>query len=335
MANRSRTKASPKRATAARKSAKAARKTAKAARQAATSVPKTATSVRKTSAAARKTSASVPKTSAAARKATTGARKATTGARKTADALRSAGDTPQNPLPVAVPRKRKPRPVARRTRESLAARRERALRILAALRETYPHATCALRHGSAYELLVATILSAQCTDERVNQVTPNLFRTWPDAAALAEADPAELEAAIRSTGFYRNKTRSLLGMARQVVERHGGEIPDTLPDLLALPGVARKTANCVLGTWFGRNEGIVVDTHVGRVALRLRLLRTARNDKDAVRIEQDLMELFPRESWTYLAHALIEHGRKICTARKPKCAQCPLAPDCPSALTFG
>jgi endonuclease-3 len=228
-------------------------------------------------------------------------------------------------------RKRGARPARR---ETDAARRARAVRILERLRETYPDATCALHHDSALSLLVATILSAQCTDERVNMVTPDLFRRYPDARALAAADVADLEAAIRSTGFYRNKTKSLLGMARRLCEEHGGEVPDTMEALLNLPGVARKTANCVLGTWYGKNEGIVVDTHVGRVALRLRLAPSARTDKDAERIERDLMSLFPQPTWTWLAHALIDHGRKICIARKPKCEICPLAPDCPSAFTF-
>lgn len=178
---------------------------------------------------------------------------------------------------------------------------------------------------------MATILSAQCTDERVNQVTPALFRRYPDVQALAAADPDELEELIRSTGFFRNKTRSLIGMAKAVCERYGGEIPDDMEALLSLPGVARKTANCVLGTWFRQNEGVVVDTHVGRLASRLRLLVRARNDKDAVRIEQDLMKLFPRDAWTYLSHALIEHGRRVCTARGPKCGACRLADQCPSA----
>lgn len=227
------------------------------------------------------------------------------------------------------------RPRAVKSRETQAQLRERAERILAALRQAYPGATTALHHRNAYELLVATILSAQCTDERVNVVSPAVFRQYPDAAALAAARPDELELLIRSTGFYRNKTKSLLGMSRMVREEFGGQVPDTMEDLLALPGVARKTANCVLGTWFGKNEGIVVDTHVGRVSLRLRLLTTARDDKDALRIEQDLMRLFPREAWTFLAHALIRHGRRACTARKPRCGQCPLAEDCPSAGRVG
>jgi endonuclease-3 len=230
---------------------------------------------------------------------------------------------------AARPRPRK-RPTVKRTRETAAARAARALRILDTLRRTYPGADCALRHRSAYELLVATILSAQCTDERVNQVTPELFARFPNAAALARAEEGELQAQIRSTGFFRNKAKSLLGMARRVCEQFGGRVPDTMDALLTLPGVARKTANCVLGTWFGKNEGIVVDTHVGRLAQRLGLLTAARNDKDAVKIEQDLMRLFPRESWTFLAHALIHHGRQVCQARKPRCEVCPLRPDCPT-----
>lgn len=226
------------------------------------------------------------------------------------------------------------RPRAVRGRESLTARRARTERILAALKASYADATCALHHRDAYELLVATILSAQCTDERVNQVTPNLFRKYPDAAALAQADPEDLTTLIKSTGFFRNKTRSLLGMAQRVVAEHDGAVPDNMPDLLQLPGVARKTANCVLGAWFGQNEGIVVDTHVGRLALRLRLLMTAKNDKDAVRIEQDLMQLVPREDWTWLSHALIEHGRRVCTARKPRCGDCVVQAECPSAFQF-
>lgn len=228
-------------------------------------------------------------------------------------------------------RKPAPAPRRRRPRETHDERRARAERLLERLRAAYPTATCALHHDSAYTLLVATILSAQCTDERVNQVTPGLFRRYPDAAALAAADPAELETLIRSTGFFRNKTKSLLGMSRMVRDEFGGQVPNTMEALLRLPGVARKTANCVLGTWFGKNEGLVVDTHVGRIAERLALAPRARGSKDAERIEQDLMELFPRESWTWLAHALIWHGRRVCIARQPKCPHCPLAADCPSA----
>ena len=224
---------------------------------------------------------------------------------------------------------------AKPVRETPAARQARALRLLDQLRAAYPDANSALHFENAYQLLVATILSAQCTDERVNQVTPDLFRCYPDARALAAADRADLEAAIRSTGFFRNKAKSLLGMAKLVCDEFGGQIPETMEDLLRLPGVARKTANCVLGTWYRRNAGIVVDTHVGRLAERLGLTTTARDSKDAERIERDLMPLFPQDTWTWLAHALMQHGRTVCTAHKPKCDQCPLAADCPSAGKIG
>lgn len=223
-------------------------------------------------------------------------------------------------------------PKARKLRETPEQRSARAASLLATLRELYPDADCALRHGSAYELLVATILSAQCTDERVNRVTPAFFARFPDARALAGADPDDVETLIRSTGFFRNKTRSLLGMAQAVCSNHGGEVPDSMEALLELPGVARKTANCVLGTWFRKNEGVVVDTHVGRLATRLGLLANSRNAKDAVRIERELMTLLPRESWTYLSHALILHGRGVCVARRPRCAECALADRCPTSL---
>ncbi len=224
---------------------------------------------------------------------------------------------------------RRPQPAA--VDESSQQRLARAGRILNVLRTRHPDADCALHHRSAYELLVATILSAQCTDERVNMVTPTLFARYPDPETLAPASQEDVETLIRSTGFFRNKAKNIVGMAKQVCATHDGEIPDSMEALLELPGVARKTANCVLGTWFRKNEGIVVDTHVGRLASRLGLLSTARDDKDAVRVEQDLMQLFPRESWTYLAHALIDHGRQVCKARQPDCPSCPLANDCPSA----
>ncbi len=217
--------------------------------------------------------------------------------------------------------------------ESDAQRRARAARLLAALRRAYADARCALRHESALQLLVATILSAQCTDQRVNQVTPGLFRRYPDARAFADADEVELQDAIRSTGFFRNKARSLMGMGRVLCGEFAGVVPDTMDALLTLPGVARKTANCVLGTWFRKNEGIVVDTHVGRIAQRLGLLSTARDDKDAVRIEQDLLPLVPVAERTWFSHALIEHGRQVCAARKPACGVCPLRGDCPSATS--
>jgi endonuclease-3 len=212
-------------------------------------------------------------------------------------------------------------------RETAAARAERASEILRRLTEEYPGATTALHHDNPYQLLVATILSAQCTDERVNQVTPALFRHYPAAIDLANAKPEELEEMIRTTGFFRNKTKSLLGMATAVVDRFGGRIPDTMEDLVTLPGVGRKTANVVLGTAFGRNEGVVVDTHVARLAQRLGLTRQT----DAVKIEQDLMKLYPRDAWTCLAHVLILHGRAVCKAPKPRCERCVVSDICPSS----
>jgi len=195
----------------------------------------------------------------------------------------------------------------------------------AALAAAYPDATCELGFRNPFELLVATILSAQCTDARVNMVTPGLFARYPDAAALAAAEQGELEALIRSTGFYRNKAKSLLGMARAVMERHGGEVPATMEAMTALPGVGRKTANVVLGTAFGLATGVVVDTHVSRLAGRLGLSRRSEPEK----IEADLMRLFPPASWVALAHRLILHGRRVCVARKPACEGCSLAAICP------
>jgi endonuclease-3 len=201
----------------------------------------------------------------------------------------------------------------------------RAAAIEAGLAAAYPDATCELDYRNPYELLVATILSAQCTDARVNMVTPALFARFPNATAMAGADPTELEEMIRSTGFYRNKAKSLLGMARAVAELHGGEIPASMDELTALPGVGRKTANVVLGTAFGLATGVVVDTHVTRLARRLGL--SEQGDPD--RIEKDLMGQFPPSSWVALGHRLILHGRRVCTGRKPACDRCPLAPFCP------
>jgi endonuclease-3 len=201
----------------------------------------------------------------------------------------------------------------------------RPRRIYDALLKLYPDAHCALNHANAYELLVATILSAQCTDERVNMVTPALFKKYPTPAALAKADPAAVESLVKSTGFYRNKAKSIQGAAKLITEKHGGEVPSDMQELLELPGVARKTANVVLGNAFNKSEGMVVDTHVARLSQRLALTRHG----DPVKIERDLMKLFPRERWTMLAHLLIFHGRQICYARKPRCGDCPLAPDCP------
>jgi endonuclease-3 len=199
--------------------------------------------------------------------------------------------------------------------------------LLTRLASTYPNATCALNHRNAFELLVATILSAQCTDKRVNIVTPELFASYPTAAALAEADQADIERIIQSTGFFRSKAKNLIGMAQALVERHGGDVPRDMDALTKLPGVGRKTANVVLGNVFGVNEGVVVDTHVGRLSRRLGLTR----HEDPLKVEQDLIPLFPRERWTMLAHYLIEHGRAVCDARKPRCGDCPLHDLCPSS----
>ena len=204
---------------------------------------------------------------------------------------------------------------------------ERAREIYERLVEHYPDAHCALDFKSPFQLLVATILSAQCTDKRVNMVTPALFKRYRTPAALAVAKPEELEEIIKSTGFFRNKTKSLLGMANAVAERHGGKIPDTMDELVKLPGVGRKTANVVLGNAYDKNEGVVVDTHVGRVSKRLGLTQQT----DPVKVEQDLMKLFPNDSWTMLSHLLIEHGRRICEARRPKCESCFLSDICPSS----
>jgi endonuclease III len=212
-------------------------------------------------------------------------------------------------------------------RESKAARAERAKLILRRLKAEYPDARCALDHGDAYQLLVATILSAQCTDARVNQVTPAFFARYPSAEVLARADPNEVEELIRSTGFFRNKTRSLIGMAQALVADHRGKVPQTMEQLRVLPGVGRKTANVVLGNAFGINEGVTVDTHVTRLS---RLLGLTRSD-DPAKIEPDLMALFPREDWGILSHLLIFHGRQVCIARRPRCPDCVLADLCPSA----
>jgi endonuclease-3 len=214
-------------------------------------------------------------------------------------------------------------------REGGEARRARARRILERLEVRYPDAHCELDHRNAFELLAATILSAQCTDARVNMVTPALFARYPDPQALAAADQPAVEELIRSTGFFRNKAKSLLGMARAVVERHGGEIPRTMDELRVLPGVGRKTANVILGNAFGLNEGVTVDTHVGRIA---RLLRLTRHD-DPDKVERDLMAIFAREDWARLSHLLIFHGRRTCIARRPQCGQCVLHDLCPSAQT--
>lgn len=214
-----------------------------------------------------------------------------------------------------------------RGRESAAARSARAEKIALRLARAYPDAHCSLDFDSPFQLLVATILSAQCTDKRVNVVTGDLFRRWPDAAALADARQADVEAVIRSTGFFRAKARNILGCCRALVERHGGEVPRTLAELVKLPGVGRKTANVVLGSAFGEAAGVVVDTHVGRIARRLGLTKHT----DAVKAERDLVAVLDRRHWIAFSHQLIEHGRTICAARTPRCDSCPLADLCPHA----
>src|SRR5512146_2485932 len=204
---------------------------------------------------------------------------------------------------------------------------ERIKEILQRLDQTYPGATCALHHSNAWELLVATILSAQCTDVRVNLTTPELFRKYPTPQAFAALRPEQLEPDIRSTGFFRNKSKSVVGAARKLVSDFGGQVPDEMDKLLTLPGVARKTANVVLGTWFGKAEGVVVDTHVHRVSRRLELT----TNTDPQKIEQDLMRVIPRDKWIIFSHQIIWHGRKLCLARRPKCVECPLENICHAA----
>jgi endonuclease-3 len=212
--------------------------------------------------------------------------------------------------------------------ESLASLQRRTLEIVARLKRAYPDAHCELDYGNPFQLLVATILSAQCTDVRVNLVTPELFRRWPDAPALARARPEELEAVIRSTGFFRNKARNLIGMARAVVAGHDGAIPRTMAELRPLPGVGRKTANVILGNAYDASEGITVDTHVLRLSSLLGLTRQA----DPEKVERELMRLVPHADWALVSHLLIWHGRRICIANRPKCAECVLNDICPSAF---
>jgi endonuclease III len=201
---------------------------------------------------------------------------------------------------------------------------ERIAEILNRLNQLYPEVTCALTHTSAWELLVATILSAQSTDANVNRVTPDLFRKYPTVEAFAALAPEQLQPDVRSTGFFRNKSKSVVGAAKKIVADFGGQVPDQMEQLLTLPGVARKTANVVLGTWFKKAEGVVVDTHVHRISRRLELTK---ND-DPQKIEQDLMRIIPRDRWILFSHQIIWHGRRLCIARKPKCVDCPLENIC-------
>ena len=204
---------------------------------------------------------------------------------------------------------------------------QRVQDILNRLDQRYPKVRCALHHNRAWELLVATILSAQCTDVRVNMVTPILFKKYPTPQAFAALKPEQLEPDIRSTGFFRNKSKSIVGAAKGVVEEFGGQVPDDMDKLLSLPGVARKTANVVLGSWFGKAVGVVVDTHVHRISRRLELTKA----EDPKNIEQDLMKVIPQTKWIDFSHQIIHHGRALCIARRPKCAECPLENICHAA----
>ncbi|MBF2022745.1 MAG: endonuclease III [Hydrococcus sp. C42_A2020_068] len=211
-----------------------------------------------------------------------------------------------------------------------ASKKQRALEILVLLKRLYPDATCSLTYASPVQLLVATILSAQCTDERVNQVTPELFARFPDAVSLANADREELENLIRSTGFYHNKAKNIQGACQKIIDEFGGEVPKQMEKLLSLPGVARKTANVVLAHAYGINQGVTVDTHVKRLSRRLGLTK----ETDPVKIERDLMKLLPQPDWEDFSIRMIYHGRAVCKARNPNCRACKLAHLCPSAKTF-
>ena len=229
---------------------------------------------------------------------------------------------------TAKPVKNAAKPVKKPSPKTVAAdtaRKVQAARVVRRLKAHYPAATCALENETPFELLVATILSAQCTDERVNMVTPELFRRWPTAAEMARAPTKKLESVIQSTGFFRNKAKNIKAASQAIMERHNGEVPRHMEAMVALPGVGRKTANVVLGTAFGMSTGVVVDTHVTRVSRRLGLTKHT----DPVKIEQDLMQVVPKNEWVDFAHRMIHHGRQICTARKPKCPQCSMNKFCP------
>jgi endonuclease-3 len=229
---------------------------------------------------------------------------------------------------TASAKRRAPKP-ARKAKAGKTGRAEgtdpkRVAAILAKLDEAYPDANCELRHENPFQLLISTILSAQCTDVRVNQVAETLYKKYPDAQAFAYATPSELEMEIRPTGFFRNKTKSVMGASKAILERFGGEVPRTMEEILTLPGVARKTGNVVLGTAYGITSGIVVDTHVLRLSKRLDLTR----NEDPKKVEQDLMQVIPREKWIQFSHQIIWHGRRVCHARKPKCTECNLESLC-------
>jgi endonuclease III len=227
---------------------------------------------------------------------------------------------------AAKPKAQKPVRKAKAAKAGRAAGTDpkRVAAILAGLDEAYPGATCELKHENPFQLLVSTILSAQCTDVRVNQVAETLYRKYPDPKAFAYATPSELQQEIRPTGFFRNKTKSVMGASKAILEKFGGEVPRTMDEILTLPGVARKTGNVVLGTAYGITSGVVVDTHVLRLSSRLDLTR----NEDPKKVEQDLMEIIPREKWIQFSHQIIWHGRRVCHARNPKCAECNLESLC-------
>jgi endonuclease III len=238
--------------------------------------------------------------------------------------------TPRRPAKPAVRPQKKAvsvtkKPISKRGYHPTAP--ERVREILTKLNHRYPDVTCALTHKSAWELVVATILSAQSTDVGVNKVTPVIFKKYPTVQDFAALTPEQLEPDLRTTGFFRNKAKSVIGAAKMLVRDFGGQVPDEMEKLLTLPGVARKTANVVLGTWFGKNEGVVVDTHVHRISRRLELTK----HDDPKKIEQDLMQVIPREKWTLFSHQIIWHGRTLCMARNPKCADCPIENICHAA----
>lgn len=240
-------------------------------------------------------------------------------ARKTA--IKKAAKPKSKSTPKAKPQS----PVGKGAYNPLAPGRVTA--ILQGLDERYPNVTCALHHRNAWELLIATILSAQCTDVMVNKVTPGLFEKYPTPQAMAAATPEQLEPDLRPTGFYRNKAKSVVGASRGIVEKFGGHVPDEMHKLLTLPGVARKTANVVLGSWFRQAVGVVVDTHVHRISRRLELTKA----DDPKNIEQDLMKVLPQDKWIQFSHQIIHHGRAVCVARKPRCADCNLEKLCHAA----
>lgn len=242
----------------------------------------------------------------------------------------SAGKTKPRPKPTT----KAARPIKPKAAKSKSAKSgynpvasERVKDILNRLDQRYPNVRCALHHSNAWELLIATILSAQCTDVMVNKVTPVLFQKYPTPQAMAAATPEELEPILRPTGFYRNKAKSVVGASKGIVENFGGEVPNAMDKLLSLPGVARKTANVVLGSWFGIGVGVVVDTHVHRISRRLELTKA----DDPKNIEQDLMKVIPQPRWIDFSHQIIHHGRALCIARRPKCAECPLENICHAA----